>query len=165
MSRAEVRDRALSFDTQLVLITGGEPLLQAATLPLLTELCDARRTVLLETSGERDIGKVDPRVRRIVDLKAPASGESARNRMQNIALLTARDELKFVLKDRADYVWARDLIAYERLIGRVHDILLSPVHGELDPRELVSWTLADRLEVRVQLQLHKYIWGKDAQGV
>jgi 7-carboxy-7-deazaguanine synthase len=165
MSRAEVRDRALAYETQLVLVTGGEPLLQAATLPLLAELCDTRRTVLLETSGERDIAGVDPRVHRIVDLKAPGSGECARNRLQNLALLGPRDELKFVLKDRTDYAWARDLIARERLTGRVREVLLSPVHGVLDPQELVAWTLADRLEVRVQLQLHKYIWGKDAQGV
>jgi 7-carboxy-7-deazaguanine synthase len=165
MSRAEVRDRALAFETQLVLITGGEPLLQAATVPLLAELCDTRRTVLLETSGERDIAGIDPRVHRIVDMKAPGSGESARNRLQNLALLGQRDELKFVLKDRTDYGWARDLIVRERLIGRVREVLLSPVHGVLDPQELVAWTLADRLEVRVQLQLHKYIWGKDAQGV
>jgi 7-carboxy-7-deazaguanine synthase len=165
MSRAEVRDRALAFETQLVLVTGGEPLLQAATWPLLAELCDTRRTVLLETSGERDIAGVDPRVHRIVDMKAPGSGECPRNRLQNLALLGPRDELKFVLKDRTDYAWARDMIVRERLIGRVREVLLSPVHGVLDPRELVAWTLADRLEVRVQLQLHKYIWGKDTQGV
>jgi 7-carboxy-7-deazaguanine synthase len=165
MSRAEVRDRALAFETQLVLVTGGEPLLQPAAIPLLAELCDTRRTVLLETSGERDISGVDPRVHRIVDMKAPGSGECARNRLQNLALLGARDELKFVLKDRTDYLWARDLILRERVIGRVHEVLLSPVHGVLDPSELVAWTLADRLEVRVQLQLHKYIWGQDAQGV
>jgi 7-carboxy-7-deazaguanine synthase len=165
MSRGEVRDRALAFETQLVLVTGGEPLLQAATLPLLAELCDTRRTVLLETSGERDIAGVDPRVHRIVDMKAPGSGESARNRLENLALLGPRDELKFVVKDRTDYAWAREMILRERLIGRVGEVLLSPVHGELDPQELVAWTLADRLELRVQLQLHKYIWGKDAQGV
>jgi 7-carboxy-7-deazaguanine synthase len=165
MSRAEVRDRALSFETELVLVTGGEPLLQAATLPLLTDLCDAHRTVLLETSGERDIAGVDPRVHRIVDMKAPGSGECARNRFENLALLGARDELKFVVKDRADYEWARDLIARERVVGRVREVLFSPVHGVLDPRELVAWTLADRLDVRVQLQLHKYIWGAEAQGV
>jgi 7-carboxy-7-deazaguanine synthase len=165
MTRAEVRDRALSFETELVLVTGGEPLLQAATLPLLTDLCDANRTVLLETSGERDIAGVDPRVHRIVDLKAPGSGECARNRLENLALLGPRDELKFVVKDRTDYDWARDLLARERVAGRVREVLFSPVHGVLDPRELVAWTLADRLNVRVQLQLHKYIWGADAQGV
>lgn len=165
MSRSEVRDRALSFETELVLVTGGEPLLQAATLPLLTDLCDANRTVLLETSGERDIAGVDPRVHRIVDMKAPGSGECARNRFENLALLGPHDELKFVVKDRADYEWARELIARERVVGRVREVLFSPVHGVLDPKDLVAWTLADRLSVRVQLQLHKYIWGADAQGV
>jgi 7-carboxy-7-deazaguanine synthase len=165
MSRAEVRDRALALETELVLVTGGEPLVQAATVPLLADLCDANRTVLLETSGERDISPVDPRVHRIVDMKAPGSGECQRNRYANLALLGPRDELKFVLKDRADYDWARDLLARERVIGRAREVLLSPVHGVLDPRELVAWTLEDRLAVRVQLQLHKYIWGADAQGV
>lgn len=165
MSRAEVRDRALAFETQLVLVTGGEPLLQAATLPLLADLCDSGRTVLIETSGERDVSNVDPRVHRIVDMKAPGSGESARNRLENLALLGERDELKIVIADHADYVWARELILRARLIGRVREVLLSPVHGVLDPQALIEWTLADRLEVRVQLQLHKYIWGKDAQGV
>jgi 7-carboxy-7-deazaguanine synthase len=165
MPRAEVLRRALELATPLVLVTGGEPLLQPAAIPLLAELCDAGRTVLLETSGERDISAVDPRVHRIVDMKAPGSGESARNRYENLALLTARDQLKFVLAGRADYEWARALIAKEGVIGRVGEVLLSPVHGELDPRELVAWTLEDELNVRVQLQLHKYIWGGDAQGV
>jgi 7-carboxy-7-deazaguanine synthase len=165
MSRAEVRDRALALETELVLVTGGEPLLQPATVPLLADLCDANRSVLLETSGERDISPVDPRVHRIVDMKAPGSGECGRNRYENLALLGPRDELKLVLKDRADYLWARDLLARERVIGRAREVLLSPVHGVLNPRDLVAWTLEDRLAVRVQLQLHKYIWGADAQGV
>jgi 7-carboxy-7-deazaguanine synthase len=129
------------------------------------ELCDAGRTVMLETSGERDIGEVDPRVHRIVDLKAPGSGESARNRFENLALLTERDQLKFVLADRTDYEWARALIVREQLPARVAEVLLSPVHGQLEPEQLVSWVLEDALCVRVQLQLHKYIWGRDAQGV
>lgn len=165
MTRAEVIDQALATRTQLVLVTGGEPLLQPGVLPLLRELCDAGRTVLLETSGERDISEVDPRVHRIVDLKAPGSGESARNRLQNLALLTARDQLKFVLADREDYLWARELIVGEQLATRVSEVLLSPVHGELEPQQLVAWALEDALPVRVQLQLHKYIWGRDAQGV
>jgi 7-carboxy-7-deazaguanine synthase len=165
MTRAVVRERAMALGTELILLTGGEPLLQPGTLPLMTELCDAGKTVLLETSGERDIAAVDPRVHRIVDLKAPGSGESARNRYENLALLGMRDELKFVLADRADYEWARELIRRERLTTRVQSVLLSPVHDELDPRELVAWTLDDALAVRVQLQLHKLIWGKHAQGV
>jgi 7-carboxy-7-deazaguanine synthase len=165
MTRAEVVRRALELATPLVLVTGGEPLLQPAAIPLLAELCDAGRTVLLETSGERDISAVDPRVHRIVDMKAPGSGEHTRNRYENLALLGARDQLKFVLAGRDDYEWARALLDKEDVIGRAGEVLLSPVHGELDPRELVAWTLEDGLNVRVQLQLHKYIWGRDVQGV
>jgi 7-carboxy-7-deazaguanine synthase len=165
MPRAEVLARALRHGTQLVLVTGGEPLLQAGVLPLMTELCDAGRTVMLETSGERDVSGVDSRVHRIVDLKAPGSGESAKNRWANLPLLGARDQVKLVLADRADYEWARDVIERERLPERVGEVLLSPVHGELSPKELVDWVLHDGLRVRVQLQLHKVIWGADAQGV
>jgi 7-carboxy-7-deazaguanine synthase len=165
LARSEVLQRALALDTPLVELTGGEPLLQAGVLPLLRELCDAGKTVLLETSGERDIAGVDPRVHRIVDVKAPGSGESARNRAENLALLTQRDELKFVLKDRADYEWARALIRREALHERVRHVLLSPVHGVLDPQQLVAWTLEDALPVRVNLQLHKYVWSPSAQGV
>jgi 7-carboxy-7-deazaguanine synthase len=165
MARSEVATSALALATPLVLVTGGEPLLQPAVLPLMSELCDAGKTVLIETSGERDIAAVDPRVHRIVDLKAPGSGESQRNRWANVSLLTPRDEIKIVLRDRADYDWAREVIARERLDERVGDVLLSCVHGVLDPRTLVDWVLADTLRVRVQLQLHKYIWGPHAQGV
>jgi len=165
LPRAEVLRRALAFGTPLVEVTGGEPLLQAGVVPLLRELCDAGKTVLIETSGERDISAVDPRVHRIVDLKAPGSGESARNRYENLAHLTERDELKMVLKDRADYEWARELVGRERLAERVRHVLVSPVHGVLDPRELVAWVLEDALPVRVNLQLHKYVWGATVQGV
>ena len=165
MQRRDVLLEALAHETQLVELTGGEPLLQAATRPLLSELCDAGRTVLLETSGERDLSDMDPRVHRIMDLKAPGSGESERNRWQNLELLTPLDEIKIVLTDRADYEWARDVILREQLADLVGEVLLSCVHGKLDPRTLVEWALADGLPVRVQLQLHKYIWGADAQGV
>ncbi len=165
LRRAEILTRTLELGTQLVLLTGGEPLLQAGAWPLLSELCDAGKTVLLETSGERDISGIDPRVHRIVDLKAPGSGESGRNRYQNLPLLTPRDEVKFVLRDREDYTWARELLLREKLAERVHTVLFSPVFGALDPKDLVEWTLADGLPVRVQLQLHKYIWGPSAVGV
>ncbi|MEM7137630.1 MAG: radical SAM protein [Myxococcota bacterium] len=165
MHRAEVLDKALAFGTPLVEVTGGEPLLQQGAIPLLAELCDAGRTVLLETSGERDISQVDPRVHRIVDFKAPGSGESARNRWANVDQLTRRDEVKLVLADRADYDWAKVTIDEYDLTSRVHTVLLSGVWGELDPKSLVEWVLADRLAVRVQLQTHKYIWGGDAEGV
>jgi 7-carboxy-7-deazaguanine synthase len=165
MARQAVVERALSFGTPLVELTGGEPLLQGGALPLLRELCEAGRTVLLETSGERDIGGVDPRVHRIVDFKAPGSGESHRNRMENIALLTPRDEVKLVLADRADYEWARELIRSERLHERAGTVLLSCVHGELEARDLVAWMLQDALPARFQLQMHKHIWDPDATGV
>ncbi|MBT8466943.1 MAG: radical SAM protein [Myxococcales bacterium] len=165
MPRAQVLAKALSFGTPLVELTGGEPLLQPGAIPLLEELCDAGRTVLLETSGERDISKVDPRVHRIMDLKAPGSGESRRNRWENIAELSKRDEVKFVLADRPDYDWTKTVLAEHRLPDRVHAVLLSCVWGELDPKDLVRWVLEDQLPVRVQMQMHKVIWDADAQGV
>ena len=165
VSRAEVLEKALSFATPLVELTGGEPLLQAGAIPLLKELCDAGRTVLLETSGERDISKVDPRVHRIMDLKAPGSGESERNRWENIEELGKRDEVKIVLSDRQDYDWAKNVIEEHGLADRVNSVLLSCVWGELDPKDLVGWVLEDALPVRVQLQMHKLIWDAETQGV
>jgi 7-carboxy-7-deazaguanine synthase len=161
----QIVSETLALKTPVVLITGGEPLLQAATPELMRRLCDAGKTVLIETSGERDIAGIDPRVHRIVDLKAPGSGESAKNRWENLPLLTKNDELKIVLKDRQDYEWAKAVIAREKLEERVREVLLSCVHGVLDPQQLVAWVLEDELPVRVQLQLHKYIWSPSATGV
>ncbi|AUX21817.1 7-carboxy-7-deazaguanine synthase [Sorangium cellulosum] len=163
--RGEVLERALSFDTPLVELTGGEPLLQPGSFPLLAELCDAGRTVLVETSGEADVSRVDPRVHKIMDLKAPGSGESHRNRWSNLDHLTPRDEIKFVLADRPDYEWMRSTIRERRLDARGVTLLASCVWGRLAPRELVRWVLEDGLRVRVQIQMHKVIWGADAQGV
>ncbi len=165
MPRAEVLSQALAFDTPLVELTGGEPLLQAGTKPLLRELCDAGKTVLIETSGERDVSELDPRVHRIVDLKAPGSGESARNRWENLKHLGERDEVKMVLLDRADYEWAKAVVQRESLHTRVRHVLFSPVHNVLPPEQLVAWVLEDKLPVRLNLQLHKYIWGAEKQGV
>ena len=165
LPRAEVLEKALSFGTPLVELTGGEPLLQPGAIPLLQELCDSGCTVLLETSGERDISGVDPRVHRIMDLKAPGSDESHRNRWENIEHLTQRDEVKVVLSDRADYDWAKAVIQEHDLASRVNAVLLSCVWGELDPKDLVQWVLEDRLPVRVQMQMHKLIWDADTQGV
>ncbi len=165
MDRAEVLARALAFGTPLVELTGGEPLLQPAVPTLLRELCDAGKTVLIETSGERDVSVCDPRVHRIMDLKAPGSGESHRNRLENIPLLGERDEVKFVLADRADYDWARGMVETHRLHERVRSVLFSCVFGELAPKDLAAWILADGLPVRMQLQMHKYVWGPEAQGV
>ncbi|MDR1934099.1 MAG: 7-carboxy-7-deazaguanine synthase QueE [Candidatus Accumulibacter sp.] len=158
MSLAAIVDAVSAYGARQVCVTGGEPLAQKNCLPLLGALCDAGYEVSLETSGALDIGGVDPRVSRIVDLKAPGSSESERNRWQNIPLLTARDELKFVLASRADYEWARQAIAEHRLEQRC-PILFSPVREALDPRNLAEWILDDRLPVRFQLQLHKLLWG------
>jgi len=147
-----------SYGVQQICVTGGEPLAQKNCLALLTLLCDAGYDVSLETSGALDVAGVDPRVSRIVDLKAPGSGESSKNRWQNLELLTAHDELKLVLKDRADYEWARGIIN-ERRLEAICPILVSPVQGDIDPKELAEWILADRLPVRFQLQLHKLLWG------
>jgi 7-carboxy-7-deazaguanine synthase len=165
MRRADVLARALELATPLVELTGGEPLLQPGAIPLMRELCDAGRTVLVETSGEADVSRVDPRVHKIMDLKAPGSGECHRNRWQNLEHLTARDELKFVLKDRADYEWMRSVVRDRGLDAIAGALLASPVWGALAPRDLVAWVLEDRLPVRVQVQLHKVIWGAEAQGV
>jgi 7-carboxy-7-deazaguanine synthase len=165
MDRAEVLAKALSFRTQLVELTGGEPLLQPGVLPLMSELCDSGRTVLVETSGEADVSAVDPRVHKVMDLKCPGSGESHRNRWANLGHIARTDEIKFVLADRADYDWMRAAIAEHRLAERTPNLLASTVFGRLAPRALVAWVLEDALPVRVQLQMHKYVWAPDATGV
>jgi len=144
--------------TRTVCVTGGEPLAQKNCLPLLTALCDAGYDVSLETSGAIDISNVDPRVSRIMDLKAPGSGELDKNLPANLPLLAPRDEVKIVIADRADYEWARAVIA-EHLLAERCPVLLSPVQGELEPATLAEWILADHLPVRFQLQLHKILWG------
>ena len=141
-----------------VCVTGGEPLAQKPCLELLAALCDAGHSVSLETSGALDVAAVDPRVSRVVDLKSPGSGELKRNRLENLDLLTTHDQLKFVLCSRADYEWARDLLR-ERIAPMPAQVLFSPVWGQVEPRELAEWILADRLDVRLQVQLHKYLWG------
>jgi 7-carboxy-7-deazaguanine synthase len=160
----EVIDEVAGHRCPLVEVTGGEPLLQPATLPLLSALCDRGHTVLLETGGGLDISAVDPRVRRIVDVKCPGSGEAEANHWPNLDQLTPRDELKFVLAGEDDYRWARELIVSRRLADRC-PILMSPVHGAVDPAELAAWVLRDRLPARLQLQLHKLLWGSTARGV
>lgn len=165
LALTDVVERALGFHTQLIEVTGGEPLLQAGVFPLMSALADAGRTILLETSGSIDIAAVDPRVHRIVDLKPPDSGEQRANLWSNLQHLSERDEIKFVLASRADYEWAREVIAARGLAKGPARLLMGPVHGALDPRALVEWILADRLEVRFQLQLHKHIWPPDTQGV
>jgi 7-carboxy-7-deazaguanine synthase len=149
---------------RLVEVTGGEPLLQPGALPLLAALCDAGYEVLLETGGGLDIGGVDPRVRRIVDVKCPGSGEAENNCWQNLERLTARDELKFVIADELDYRWARDRVL-ERRLDRLCPVHFSPVWSSCRPAELAAWILRDRLPVRLQLQLHKLLWGAETRGV
>ncbi len=141
-----------------VCVTGGEPLAQKDCLPLLTALCDAGYEVSLETSGALDIAPVDPRVSRIMDLKAPDSGECEKNRWANLTLLNARDEIKIIVASRADYEWARTVIA-ERHLAALCPVLLSPAQGLVEPVDLAEWILADGLNVRFQMQLHKLLWG------
>lgn len=154
----EVRSHGLHH----VCVTGGEPLAQKSCPALLTALCDAGFSVSLETSGALDISPVDPRVARIMDLKAPGSGEAARNRWENLPLLGPDDEIKIVLADENDYEWARKVIANHNL-SKCCSVLLSPVQGQLNPSDLADWIVRDRLPVRFQLQLHKILW-HDARG-
>lgn len=146
-----------------VTVTGGEPLAQPAVHPLLTQLCDLGYEVNLETGGSLDISEVDPRVSVVMDLKAPGSAEMHNNRLENIALLARKDQVKFVLADRRDYDWARLQVDQYQLAERVGEVLFSPVFGQLEAAELAEWILRDRLPVRFQLQLHKLLW-QDARG-
>ncbi|RYD14084.1 MAG: 7-carboxy-7-deazaguanine synthase QueE [Lysobacteraceae bacterium] len=143
-----------------VCVTGGEPLAQKRCLVLLERLCDAGYEVSLETSGALDVGAVDARVRKVVDLKAPGSAEHARNLWSNLDALQPRDQVKIVIADRADYEWARERVREHAIADRCQ-VLFSPVHGALAPRDLAEWILADRLDVRMQLQLHKLLWGAE----
>jgi len=150
------------YAPRYVTVTGGEPLAQRACIGLLKQLCDQDYEVSLETSGALDVGMVDKRVVIVMDLKTPGSGEVAKNRYANIALLAAKDQVKFVLCDRADYEWSRATLAEQRLTERC-EVLFSPAYGRLDPATLADWILQDRLAVRLQIQLHKLLWG-DARG-
>ncbi len=156
----EILARVAEFEPHYVTVTGGEPLAQKHAIALLAALCDAGYDVSLETSGALDISEVDPRVSRIVDIKTPGSGESCKNRWANIALLTPHDEVKFVIVDEADYLWARDMLVEHRL-DRLCPVLFSPVHGSAQT-SLAEWILRDRLPVRMQLQLHKILWNEEA---
>lgn len=157
---AQILERVAAFGCPTVCVTGGEPLAQKGCLELLTALCDASYSVSLETSGALDIGGVDGRVSRIVDLKAPDSGESDKNRWSNLELLSVQDEIKLVLASAADYAWAVEQLRRHHLDQRC-PVLFSPVAGRLDPADLAAWILRDRLPVRFQLQLHKILWGNE----
>ena len=158
MTLADIRQRIAEFDCGQICVTGGEPLAQPNCQALLQQLCDAGYTVSLETSGALDMGAVDSRVIKVMDLKTPGSGEVERNRLQNLEYLAPTDQIKFVLCDRTDYEWARQMVEQHGLAQRC-TLLFSPAAGQLDPRALAEWVLEDHLSVRLQLQLHKLIWG------
>ena len=160
----EVLAQVQNYGCRLVEVTGGEPLVQSESFPFMTRLCDAGYTVLLETSGAVDIALVDPRAHVVLDVKCPGSGMTDRMHWSNLSQLAAKDEAKFVLADRADYDWAREILARYNLASRC-PVLFSPVFGSLEVRELAEWILADKLPVRFQMQLHKYIWAPDMRGV
>jgi 7-carboxy-7-deazaguanine synthase len=161
----DVLDEVGHFDCPLVEVTGGEPLLQDEVYPLMQSLLDRGKTVLLETGGHRSTERVPAPVVTILDVKCPGSGEAHRNDWSNLERLRPHDEVKFVVRDRADYEYARDVISRHDLASRAAAIHLSPVHGVMDARTLSEWVLADRLPARVQLQLHKFIWDPGTRGV
>ncbi|MGO9061660.1 MAG: radical SAM protein [Candidatus Binataceae bacterium] len=165
MAIAEVTAQVESYQCPLVEITGGEPLLQEGVYSLCTALLDAGKQVMIETSGASDVSRLDPRVIKIMDLKCPGSGEAGRNLWSNLRHLTPKDEVKFVISDRADYEWARGVIVEHALERRVNAVLLSPAFGRIDLADLAAWMLNDRLPARLQLQMHKYIWSPNARGV
>lgn len=159
MSDEQILARVAEYGTRYVTVTGGEPLAQKGCLPLLKKLCDAGYDVSLETGGALDISAVDPRVSVILDVKTPGSGEVEKNLWHNLDRLKPSDEVKFVLCDRADYDWARQVLA-ERGISRKCPVLFSPVYSTLNPSDLADWVLQDKLPVRMQVQLHKILWGE-----
>jgi len=161
LTLADILMQVAQYTTRYVTVTGGEPLAQKNCLPLLRALCDAGYSVSLETSGALDIGAVDARVMRVVDIKTPASGEVEKNRWDNLALITAQDEIKFVLCDENDYLWARTMLVQHHLSDKC-EVLFSPAQGSLNPTQLADWILRDSLPVRFQLQLHKILWNNEA---
>lgn len=162
LSGADIMAAMSGWKTRFVTVTGGEPLAQKSCLLLLQQLCDQGYDVSLETSGAIDVSAVDPRVCKILDLKTPGSGEMDRNLMSNLAHMTGRDQFKFVICDRGDYEWARDLVLGQELAAQ-SEVLFSPSHGQLPAGQLADWLLVDQLPVRLQIQLHKQLWG-DVRG-
>ncbi len=157
---ADIVKKVSGYSARYVTVTGGEPLAQQDCWLLLKMLCDAGYTTSLETSGAMDISKVDKRVSTVMDIKTPGSGEVKRNRYQNLELLKRKDQLKFVITDRKDYEWSRQFVDEHDLTGK-SELLFSPVHGDLAPADLANWILEDNLQVRMQIQLHKYLWGNE----
>jgi 7-carboxy-7-deazaguanine synthase len=165
MTVEDVVSRVREHGCDVVEITGGEPLLQQDVYPLMRRLLDEGRTVMIETGGHRSAAEVPEGVVRVIDVKCPGSGEAGKVHWENLERLRPTDEIKFVIKDRPDYEFARDVVSRYALPGKVAAVLFSPVHGVMDPRQLSEWVLADRLTVRVQLQLHKFIWDPQTRGV
>lgn len=161
MSLEEIITQVADYGVSHITVTGGEPLAQPDVLILLKQLCDANYRVSLETSGALSVAEVDKRVAKILDLKTPGSGESERNLYQNIEYLTPRDEIKFVICDRRDYEWTKDQIQRLGLNNKELGLLFSPVAGQLEAHTLAEWIIADRLDVRLQVQLHKLLWGNE----
>jgi 7-carboxy-7-deazaguanine synthase len=153
------------FRCRFVMLTGGEPLEQEEALPFITRLCDDGYTVAVETGGHADISRVDPRAVVILDVKCPGSGMAARNRLENLGYVKPTDEIKFVVRDREDFLWARDFIAEHRLPGVCRELLVAPAFGACAPHDLAAWILDEHLPVRLQLQVHKHIWPPDTRGV
>ena len=165
ISIADVVTEVEAYRCDLVEVTGGEPLLQPDVYPLMERLVGLGKMVLLETGGHLDVSAVPAAVVKVMDVKCPGSGESERNEWGNLGRLTSHDEVKFVIRDRADYEFARDVVRRHELDQRCAAVLLSPVHRRLDPRQLAEWSHEDRLPIRIQVQLHKYLWGDSTRGV
>jgi 7-carboxy-7-deazaguanine synthase len=164
MNFTEILDEVSKYNCNLVEVTGGEPLLQRNVIPFMKLLCDKGYKVLLETSGHVDISEVDNRVIKIMDIKCPGSGESEKVLWDNVNHLSSGDQIKFVISDRNDYQWAKDVVKKYELDSN-YTVLFSPVFGEMDNRNLAEWILQDKLSVRYQIQMHKYIWEPDQRGV
>jgi 7-carboxy-7-deazaguanine synthase len=160
MDLDDIVAKVAAFNPRYVCVTGGEPLAQPNCIPLLTALCDCGYEVSLETSGAMDISKVDKRVSRVMDIKTPGSGEESKNRYENIELLNTHDQLKFVVCHRDDYDWAKEKLQ-QHLLNERCEVLFSPIHGQLQPAELAEWVVEDNLPVRMQIQMHKYLWGEE----
>ena len=158
MRMSSILKKIKEFPTKYVTVTGGEPLAQKTCTIFLTSLCDIGYDVSLETSGAIDVSDVDKRVKKIIDIKTPGSNEHEKNKFENLKFLTKKDEIKFVISDKSDYIWAKQKII-EKKINNVSDIIFSPVYKSLKSSDLADWILEDKLNVRMQLQLHKYIWG------
>jgi len=166
MEISEIIDRVSAYNCRLVEVTGGEPLIQAGTPALISTLLDRGFTVLLETNGSMDISGIDGRCIRILDIKCPSSGESAKNDFGNFPILTHEDEIKFVVGDRADYEYAKGIILeFAGVLGSLKPPLIAPMYGQIDLKSLAAWILEDRLNARLQVQLHKIIWGPELRGV